>query len=363
MTDLKPLFKSEYKDNIIIIAGPCSAESRELTLDVAKSLSAFGIHYFRAGVWKPRTSPGSFEGVGDEALSWLMEAKEMFGIVPLTEVATSEHLHKALEAGLRDFWIGARTSSDPFAVQKLADRFEALSNSLKDEITVLIKNPLSPDTSLWVGAIQRIYNSGIRRIGAVFRGFSAYGPRKFRNMPDWRVPVELSHLLPGLPIICDPSHISGKAELVEEVSRLAILNNFDGLMIESHPCPDIALSDARQQITPTELHEIICRLDTSVKSDVSEILNVYRSEIDTIDEEIISLLARRMDISRHIGTLKKEFNIPVVSRKRYNEMMDYRLNRGDKIGLSQDFLTALFSNIHAESVHAQIALRKKVNNI
>ena len=258
ITDLKPLFDAElFGDSPIILAGPCSAESEAQVLEAARALSKEGIKIFRAGVWKPRTKPGGFEGIGSPALSWLRKVKEETGMLTATEVANTRHLEEALAAGIDVLWIGARTSANPFAVQELADIFASLTPERRDSLTVLVKNPVNPDLELWIGALERIYGSGIRRLGAIHRGFSSYGKHIYRNPPKWRIPIELHRRLPQLPIICDPSHIGGKRELIAPLSQQALDMNFDGLIIESHCHPEEALSDASQQLTPESLGYIV----------------------------------------------------------------------------------------------------------
>lgn len=352
---LLPLFgRAAGSDGPLFIAGPCSAESSRQMSVTASGLASEGISLFRAGLWKPRTLPGSFEGVGATGLKWLISAASANGMKPLTEVATAAHLRVALRAGITDFWIGARTSANPFAVQEIADVFSSLPQEKKCNITVLVKNPVNPDLELWIGALQRIYSSGIRRLGAIHRGFSAYGETYYRNRPEWRIPVELKRRIPGLPLICDPSHIAGRRGLVEKVAQQAMELGFDGLIIESHCNPEEALSDGAQQLTPQEVGRLIKTLGRRTSSNSCANLKTLRDEIDAIDSELVSLLARRMSVSREIGTLKRRESIPVIQPDRYRSLMEERIDEAARLGLSRDFMRKIFSTIHDESVSQQL---------
>ena len=356
--DLKPLFNEDTGNKFpIIIAGPCSAESRTQIMRTAEGLVAAGIRIFRAGVWKPRTRPGSFEGIGARALSWLGEVRDKTGMIPVTEVASPAHLRCVLRAGINAVWIGARTVANPFAVQDIADFFASLPPSLRDNITVLVKNPVNPDLELWIGALQRLYASGIRRLGAIHRGFSAYGDHIYRNVPEWRIPIELKHRIPSLPLICDPSHIGGRKELVFPVSQQAVDMNFDGLIIESHCDPDSALSDSEQQVTPASLSDILSGLRLNSGNTAEDSLRVFREEIDAIDDELVALLARRMSVAREIGKLKLREGLSVVQQKRYGLLMDRRVNEGSRLGLSAGFMKDILGSLHEESVRQQLNLR------
>ncbi|MDE6156801.1 MAG: chorismate mutase, partial [Muribaculaceae bacterium] len=280
----------------LVLAGPCSAESREQTLATAQGLASVGIKIFRAGVWKPRTHPGGFEGIGSPALAWLGEVKEQTGMLVATEVATARHLAEAVEAGVDVVWIGARTSANPFAVQEIADALAALPAERRDSLAVLVKNPVNADLELWIGALQRINAAGIERLGAVHRGFSHYGASLYRNPPEWRVPIELHRRLPELPLICDPSHIGGRTDLIESIAQQALNLRFDGLIIESHCNPAAALSDASQQVTPARLAEILSSLVLPSDEEHQEELDILRQQIDRIDDELLELLARRMQV-------------------------------------------------------------------
>lgn len=364
MENLKPLFGSiKQLQRPLIIAGPCSAESREQTLATALELAQAGIKFFRAGIWKPRTKPGSFEGVGARGLSWLVEVKKECGMTPLTEIASPAHLRSALRAGLSDFWIGARTTTNPFAMQEIADALADYSAEVRDSITILVKNPVNPDVELWIGALQRLYAAGIRRLGAIHRGFSSYGESLYRNRPVWSIPIELRRRLPNLPILCDPSHIAGRRDLIEKLSIQAIELNFDGIIIESHREPDVALSDASQQITPLRLKQIVDNLPPLGICTDGESLAPFREEIDRIDSELIALLARRMKVSKEIGEIKKRRNIPVIQPERYNALMARRVEEAQEISLSPDFMRRILSAIHEESVRVQIENDKSESNI
>ena len=342
-------------DKPLIIAGPCSAETEEQVLETARELAQYGIKYFRAGIWKPRTKPGGFEGVGAKGLSWLAKVKEETGMKVCTEVAKREHVLQALEAGVDMFWIGARTSANPFAMQEVADAFKEGGK----DVPVLIKNPVNPDLELWIGAIQRLYNSGINRIGAIHRGFSAYGKHFYRNLPQWHIPIELRRRIPNLPILSDPSHIGGKRELIAPLSQEAFDMGFDGLIIESHCDPDSAWSDKAQQVSPDVLNFI---LNTIVLRDTAcstESITLLRQQIDRIDNELLEVLNKRMRISREIGQYKKEHSIPVVQTGRYGDIMNSRVKAATEMGMSVDFMKALLSAIHEESVRIQIEIFNK----
>lgn len=352
MTDLKPLFPGLDLKRPVVIAGPCSIESEERTLKTAKDLNSYGIKVFRGGIWKPRTSPGGFEGIGEIGLPWLKKVKEETGMLISTEVANRTHVELALDAGLDMVWIGARTSANPFAVQEIAD---ALKDSGKD-VAVLVKNPVNPDLELWIGAMMRIYNAGIRRLGAIHRGFSTYGKHLYRNMPEWRIPIELQRRYPDLPIFCDPSHISGKRELIASVSQQALDMNFTGLIVESHCNPDEAWSDKNQQVTPEVLNVILNTLVLRDEASSTENLALLRSQIDRINDELLELLARRMRVTREIGEYKKEHKMPVVQQTRYKELMDRLVRNGEEMGLSEDFIRTILAAIHEESVKQQIEI-------
>ncbi|MDR1344843.1 MAG: bifunctional 3-deoxy-7-phosphoheptulonate synthase/chorismate mutase type II [Tannerellaceae bacterium] len=334
----------------MIITGPCSAESEEQVMQTARSIANKGIKIFRAGIWKPRTKPGGFEGVGEIGLQWLKRVKKETGMYVATEVATRDHVFEALKAGIDILWIGARTTVNPFAVQEIADALKGV------DIPVLIKNPVNPDLELWIGAIQRIYGSGISRIGVIHRGFSSYDKKIYRNLPLWHIPIELRRRMPELPIICDPSHIGGKRELIAPLSQQAMDLSFDGLIIESHCNPDAAWSDKEQQITPDVLDYVLNLLVIREEIQTTENLSELRRQIDQVDEQLLELLAKRMRISREIGIYKKEHNMPVLQSPRYSEILEKRSSMGEAMDLNTDFIRDILKKIHEESVRQQMII-------
>ena len=353
MEDLQPItLEGIVPQKPLLIAGPCSAETEEQVIQTATELAANGVKIFRAGIWKPRTKPGGFEGVGVEGLQWLKKVKELTGMYTSTEVATKQHVDAALEAGVDILWIGARTSANPFAMQEIAD---ALQEAGAD-VPVLIKNPVNPDLELWIGAMQRIYNAGIKRIGAIHRGFSAYGKHLYRNLPQWHIPIELRRRMPNLPIICDPSHIGGKRELVAPISQQALDMGFDGLIIESHCDPDCAWSDKSQQVTPDVLNFIVNTLVLRDESHTTESLTLLRQQIDTLDNELLEVLNKRMRVSREIGQYKKEHRMPVLQASRYDDIIQSRVKLAMEMGMSSDFMKSVLAAIHEESVRQQIEI-------
>ena len=350
MDNLQTLFPSLDNSKPIIIAGPCSAETEEQVLTTARQLAENGVKIYRAGIWKPRTHPGGFEGVGEKGLEWLAKVKAETGMMTATEVATRQHVIQAVAAGVDVLWIGARTSANPFAMQEIAD---ALKETGAD-LPVLVKNPVNPDLELWIGAMQRIYNAGIRRIGAIHRGFSAYGKHLYRNMPQWRIPIELRRSYPALPVFCDPSHIGGKRELVASISQQALDMSFSGLIIESHCDPDCAWSDKAQQITPEVLNFILHTLVLRDKSTSTESLALLRQQIDRIDDDLIELLDKRMHVAREIGQYKKEHSMPVIQAGRYSDLMQRRVKAAESLGMAPEFMKSVLAAIHEESVRQQI---------
>ncbi len=353
--DIKPIFDFPGNSSPILIAGPCSAESREQTLDTARMLADEGVRIFRAGVWKPRTKPGGFEGMGSRALHWLEEVKNETGMRVATEIATPKHLHEAIGAGIDFVWIGARTSANPFAVQEIADALAVLPESERRKIAVMVKNPVNADLELWIGAMERIYSAGVRRLGAIHRGFSAYGNHIYRNPPLWKIPLEFHRRLPEVPLLCDPSHIGGKSELVLPLARKALDMNFDGLIIESHCSPDSALSDKRQQLRPGELAPLIKELSTPRNHNFSaDRLDSLRKKIDELDHRLIETLAARMEVAREIGKLKKANDMPVVQKDRYSELIKRHTASAENAGLNPDFVRRILAEIHEESVRQQI---------
>lgn len=347
MKDIKPLF-DDCATTPLYIAGPCSAESREQTLAAARGVAQAGVKIFRAGVWKPRTKPGSFEGIGREALEWIAEAKQQYGLHTLTEIATPEHLEEALRSGVDGVWIGARTTTNPFAMQEIADALRGV------DTTVLVKNPVIPDVSLWIGSIERIYNSGVRRLAAVHRGFGTYDMSVYRNSPHWSVPIELRRRLPQLPLLSDPSHIGGSRRLVATLAQEALDLGFDGLMIESHPTPDEALSDANQQITPESLATLVENLVWRRSATAKDGLRDFRLHIDSLDNRLLELLAERMGVAREIGEYKRAHSMAVVQQDRFNELLQAAETRAENMGLSRKFIHNIFSAIHEESVRQQV---------
>ena len=335
----------------LVIAGPCSAESFEQTLETAKQLKSIGISVFRAGLWKPRTLPSSFEGVGVNGLEWLKGVKQETGMTVATEVATRDHVEAVIDAGIDVLWIGARTCTNPFAVQEIADALKG-----HDGISVLVKNPVNPDLDLWIGAMQRIVNAGITMVGAILRGFSYYGNNYYRNVPEWQLAIELHRRYPHLPIFCDPSHMGGKRELIAPLSQQAIDMGFDGLFIESHYKPEEALSDKEQQLSPQELNNVIKLLIIREKGQSTETLDMLRRQIDACDNELFNILSRRIELCRLIGAYKKENGMQVVQTNRYDAILQKYLNQADNLELSADFIKTIMGTIHQESVRQQIEI-------
>lgn len=335
----------------LVIAGPCSAETEEQVLAVAHALKNSDVSIFRAGIWKPRTRPGGFEGVGEIGLKWLQKAKEETGLLLAVEVANAQHVHLALQYDVDVLWIGARTTVNPFAVQEIAD---ALQNTSK---IVLLKNPVNPDLSLWIGGVERLQKAGIQNLGVIHRGFSTYEKTKYRNNPEWQIPIELKTKFPDLPLICDPSHITGNRERIQEVAQQALDLNYDGLMIETHCNPDAAWSDAAQQVTPAVLKQLFVALKVrkifDETSDFNSKLTTLRTQIDNLDSKLITILANRMQIADAIGQLKKEKNVAVLQSNRWNEVLQRMIEEGEDKGLSEDFILRLFKAIHQESIAHQ----------
>ncbi len=349
MKDINPILLPELDlERPIVIAGPCSAETREQVLITAHALAASGVKIFRAGVWKPRTHPGGFEGVGEQALDWLAQVKRETGMAIAVEVATPSHVRQALKGSVDILWIGARTSANPFAMQELADALQGV------DIPVMIKNPVSPDLDLWIGAIQRIYNAGIRRIAAIHRGFTSFDKTQYRNQPLWSIPIELHRRYPQIPLLCDPSHIGGARGLVAPLSQQALDMNFDGLIIECHCNPLSAWSDAAQQVTPVALKEILSSLVVSSTPDTTQTLAELRSSIDHLDDKLLELLHERMSVCEEIGHYKRARGIQVLQPTRYDAILERRLKQAHELGLSPDFVKQILQIIHEESVSLQI---------
>lgn len=337
----------------MIIAGPCSAETEEQVMETAKSLAADGIKIMRAGIWKPRTKPGGFEGVGSEGLAWLKNVKKETGMYVSTEVATQKHVYEALKYGVDMLWIGARTTANPFAVQEIAEALQGV------DIPVLVKNPVNPDLELWIGALERLSNVGLTRLGAIHRGFSSYDKKIYRNLPQWHIPIELKRRYPNLPIICDPSHIGGKRDLIQPLSQQAMDVNFDGLIIETHCNPDCAWSDKDQQVTPARLKEILAALVIRDGKQSTEDLSDLRTQIDQLDDQLLELLAKRMRVSKEIGTFKKEHDLTIVQTDRYDEILTKRIAQASEMSMNPEFMRVVLEAIHEESVRQQMDILNK----
>ncbi len=333
-----------------VIAGPCSAETEEQVMSAARQLSANGVKVLRAGIWKPRTKPGGFEGVGSEGLAWLKKVKQETGMYVSTEVATQKHVYEALKFGVDLLWIGARTTANPFAVQEIAEALQGV------DIPVLVKNPVNPDLELWIGALERLSNVGLTKLGAIHRGFSSYDKKIYRNLPQWHIPIELKRRYPDLPILCDPSHIGGKRDLILPLSQQAMDLNYEGLIIESHCDPDNAWSDASQQVTPNRLKEILETLVIRDRKQSTEDLSDLRKQIDELDDQLLELLAKRMRVSCEIGTFKKEHNMTVVQTGRYDEILNTRIAQAEAMSMNADFIRTILEAIHEESVRQQVVI-------
>ncbi|CAM3959177.1 bifunctional 3-deoxy-7-phosphoheptulonate synthase/chorismate mutase type II [Flavobacterium cucumis] len=340
----------------LVIAGPCSAETEEQVLKIAHELKNSDVSIFRAGIWKPRTRPGGFEGVGEIGLKWLQKAKAETGLLMATEVATAAHVKLALEHDIDVLWIGARTTVNPFAVQEIADALQGT-----DKI-VLLKNPVNPDLSLWIGGLERLYNANIKKLGVIHRGFSTYEKTKYRNNPEWQIAIDLQNRFPDLPLICDPSHITGRRDMIQEVSQQALDLNYDGLIIETHIDPDNAWSDAAQQVTPATLKQMFVNLRVrKISDDESEYnqkMAKLRLQIDEFDGKLLEILGNRMKVADKIGVLKKEKNVAILQNKRWNEILGKMILEGEEKGLSNEFVMQLFKAIHQESISHQEKVMK-----
>ena len=338
-------------DHPLVIAGPCSAETETQVLDIAHQLKNTDVNYYRAGIWKPRTRPGSFEGVGAIGLKWLQRVKEETGLKTATEVANRAHVELALEHDVDLLWIGARSTVSPFIVQEIADALKGT-----DKI-VLVKNPVNPDLALWLGAVERLKSANIKNLGVIHRGFSTYEKSKYRNNPEWQLAIELQTRFPDLPLINDPSHITGKRDMVFDVSQTALDLNFDGLMIETHIDPDNAWSDATQQITPEVLiqytEDLRIRKETDDDAVFNNKINTLRTTIDVIDHQLIEILGKRMQVADAIGQLKKDHNVAVLQSKRWNEILGKMILEGEEKNLSEEFVLRMFKAIHQESINHQ----------
>jgi chorismate mutase len=336
-----------------VIAGPCSAESEQQVISIARELASFAhVKVYRAGIWKPRTRPDSFEGVGSIGLKWLKNVKAETSLMTTTEVANAKHVELCLKNNVDILWIGARTTVNPFIVQEIADALKGV------DIPVLVKNPVNAELGLWLGAIERLYHAGIKKIAAVHRGFSTYDKTQYRNHPHWEIPIELERLLPNLPLICDPSHITGDRTLIEPVSQMALDLGIRGLMIETHIEPDKALSDSKQQITPRALKQMLKKLRTPDKTPTDKQLKAQithlRTAISQVDIKIVQDIAERMKLVEQIGELKHEHNIQVLQLGRWESLLKDRIERAEKIGLDGEFVKALFELIHTQAVEKQL---------
>ncbi|MBQ9653087.1 MAG: chorismate mutase [Bacteroidales bacterium] len=333
------------------IAGPCSAETEEQVMETAKGLSEFGIHVYRAGIWKPRTHPGSFEGVGTPGLKWLRKVKETYGMKVCTEVASEKHVLECIKYGVDIVWIGARTSANPFLMQEIADALEGT------DIPVLVKNPVNPDIDLWVGALERLNRAGIKKLGVIHRGFSTSAPILYRNDPGWKLAIEMRTRYPQMTFFADPSHMAGDRKYLQELSQRAMDLGLDGLMVESHCNPSCALSDAKQQLTPHELQNLleslVIRENTSDNEAYKDGIEALRARIDVIDDNLLKLLAERMDVSRRIGRYKKEHNVAIIQAGRWDALLAAMVARAREKGISEEAITAIMNAIHDESVKVQ----------
>jgi chorismate mutase len=347
----KSLLSTENR-HPLIISGPCSAETEEQVIITATQLAdTQKVNLLRAGIWKPRTRPGQFEGIGSAALPWLKKAKEITGLPVTVEVATAKQVEEALNFDIDVLWLGARTTVNPFSVQEIADALKGTN------IPILIKNPINPDIELWMGAVERISKSGINEIGLIHRGFSTYGNTIYRNPPMWHLAIEMKRRYPDLMMICDPSHICGNRKLLFEVAQKSIDLDYDGLMIESHIDPDHALSDAQQQITPHEfdllINKIIWRIENIENKDLTSAFEKIRQNIDQLDDELIQILSQRMKAVEILGEYKKDNNITILQTNRWNEIRERLLSNGVKMGLSRDFIIRYFDAVHMESINHQ----------
>ena len=348
--ELKPLNLPSDNERPFVIAGPCSAETEEQVMTTARQLKDKGCHIFRAGVWKPRTKPGGFEGLGEEALPWLKQVKEETGMLVSTEVAKPEHVELCLKYDVDILWVGARTAANPFAMQDVADSLEGV------DIPIFVKNPVNPDLELWIGAMERINRAGIKRMAAIHRGFSSYDKKIYRNLPMWQIPMELHRRFPELPLICDPSHIGGRRELIAPLCQQAMDMGFDGLIVESHCNPDAAWSDARQQLTPDVLDYVLSSLVVRDETCTTEGIKQLRRQIDELDNQLLELLAKRMRVCREIGQYKKEHNMTVYQAGRYNEILEKRGAQASLCGIDSESVAHIFELIHQESVRQQLVI-------
>ena len=349
---MKEVTQKAWSKRPLIISGPCSAETEEQVLATATGLAATGkVDVMRAGIWKPRTRPGSFEGIGTKGLPWMQAAKKITGLPVAVEVATAKQVEDALHFDVDILWLGARTTVNPFSVQEIADGLRGV------DVPVLIKNPINPDLELWIGAVERVAKAGIKQIGLIHRGFSSYGNTEYRNAPMWHLAIEMKRRYPELMIINDPSHICGRRDILQEVAQKAIDLDFDGLIIESHVDPDHAWSDAKQQVTPERLGEMLGNIRWRKEDVASEeyhaALEKLRQQINQLDDELMQILGQRIKVAEKIGTYKKENNITILQTNRWNEILERAFAKGDKLGLSKEFITKYFDAVHMESINHQ----------
>ncbi|MBI9054180.1 MAG: bifunctional 3-deoxy-7-phosphoheptulonate synthase/chorismate mutase type II [Bacteroidales bacterium] len=345
----------------LIIAGPCSAETEKQVIDTAKQIAAIGkVSVFRSGIWKPRTRPGNFEGIGEVGLKWLQQVKAETGLLTAVEVANAQHLEQAIKADVDILWIGARTTSNPFSVQELADRLKGYDKP------IMVKNPINPDVQLWVGALERFHKAGVNMLAAIHRGFYPFEATTLRNIPKWEIPIELKSICHDLPIICDPSHIAGNTEYIPEIAQKAMDLNMNGLMIETHYDPLVALSDMNQQVTPSELNKLLNKLvfrSISAKDeDFTSILETLRDQIDSIDQQMLELLSQRMSVVEDIGKYKSKNDVTILQLRRWEKIMSTRIKLGKKLGLTEDFVKKLLQLVHKESIQRQTEVMNKISS-
>ncbi len=349
---MKEMVQEKWNKRPLIISGPCSAETEEQVMETAVQLARTGkVDMLRAGIWKPRTKPGMFEGIGTKGLPWLLQAKKITGLPTTVEVATAKHVQDALQFDVDVLWIGARTTVNPFSVQEIADALRGV------DIPVLIKNPVHPDLDLWCGGIERLQKAGLQQVGMIHRGFASYGNTEFRNAPMWHLPIEMKRRFPEMLLICDPSHICGNRTLLQSVAQKSIDLDFGGLMLETHIDPDHAWSDAKQQVTPERLAEmldaLVWRFENTDEKEFISALATLREQINQVDDELLTLLGQRMKIADKIGDYKKDNNITILQTNRWNDILDRAFKKGELLGLSREFVTRYFDAVHLESINHQ----------